>query len=136
MAGALLLIIPLVAGYLLDSILGDPDHWPHPVRVYGDLITKGEKWLNAGRGRFLEGRNLVVWPGDVHLSLFLISCGLCFRFNILFRFWPLIHYYVLRPCQLHPRSPRVEMCLRRWMKSVWKQGENSFPALLEGIIPG
>lgn len=49
------MIIPLVAGYLLDLVLGDPDHWPHPVRVYGSLIAKGEKWLNTGRACFWKG---------------------------------------------------------------------------------
>lgn len=55
MADALLLITPLVLGYLLDFILGDPDGWPHPVRVYGHLIAKGEKWLNSGKARFWKG---------------------------------------------------------------------------------
>lgn len=55
MAGALLLICPLIAGYLLDLWLGDPDNWPHPVRVFGHAIAKGEKWLNRGRFRFWKG---------------------------------------------------------------------------------
>nr|WP_295928797.1 adenosylcobinamide-phosphate synthase CbiB [uncultured Dyadobacter sp.] len=55
MADALLLITPLVLGYLLDLVLGDPDDWPHPVRVYGHLIAKGEKWLNSGKARFWKG---------------------------------------------------------------------------------
>lgn len=25
--------------FLLDSLLGDPPHWPHPVRWIGNLIT-------------------------------------------------------------------------------------------------
>lgn len=55
MAGALLLICPLIAGYLLDLWLGDPDNWPHPVRVFGHAIAKGEKWLNRGCFRFWKG---------------------------------------------------------------------------------
>lgn len=55
MAGALLLILPLIIGYLLDLWLGDPDNWPHPVRVFGNAISKGEKWLNSGRFRFVKG---------------------------------------------------------------------------------
>lgn len=27
------------AAFLLDSLLGDPPHWPHPVRWIGNLIT-------------------------------------------------------------------------------------------------
>ena len=55
MADAILLIVPLLAGYLLDLWLGDPDNWPHPVRVFGNAIAKGEKWLNRGRFRFFKG---------------------------------------------------------------------------------
>jgi adenosylcobinamide-phosphate synthase len=55
MAEALLLILPLIAGYLLDLWLGDPDGWPHPVRVFGNAIAIGEKFLNKGGFRFCKG---------------------------------------------------------------------------------
>ena len=36
------LMIALTGGYILDLILGDP-HWlPHPVRLIGWMISKGE----------------------------------------------------------------------------------------------
>ncbi|WP_353721192.1 adenosylcobinamide-phosphate synthase CbiB [Dyadobacter sp. 676] len=60
MADTLLLVLPLIAGYLLDLWLGDPDHWPHPVRVFGNAIAKGEKLLNRGRFRFWKGAMLSV----------------------------------------------------------------------------
>lgn len=60
MADALLLILPLIAGYLLDLWLGDPDHWPHPVRVFGNAIAGGEKLLNRGPFRFWKGTILGV----------------------------------------------------------------------------
>ncbi|OJV12369.1 MAG: cobalamin biosynthesis protein CobD [Dyadobacter sp. 50-39] len=60
MAGALLLTVPLLAGYLLDLWLGDPDNRPHPVRVFGNAIAKGEKWLNQGRFRFLKGAGMSI----------------------------------------------------------------------------
>jgi adenosylcobinamide-phosphate synthase len=46
MASAIYLIIPLLAGYLLDLFFGDPAWLPHPVRAFGWLIEKGESWLN------------------------------------------------------------------------------------------
>ena len=55
MESAVLLIAPLIAGYLLDLWLGDPDNWPHPVRVFGNLIANGEKFLNKNTGQFLKG---------------------------------------------------------------------------------
>ncbi|WPQ61055.1 adenosylcobinamide-phosphate synthase CbiB [Chitinophaga sancti] len=52
--------IPLVVGYVLDLLLGDPRWLPHPVRLFGNLITFGEKKLNNGYKRFLKGAILTV----------------------------------------------------------------------------
>ncbi len=49
------LIIPLVAGFFLDALLGDPYWLPHPVRLFGKLIYAGEKGLNKGRNKKLKG---------------------------------------------------------------------------------
>jgi adenosylcobinamide-phosphate synthase len=38
-------VIPLVLGFLLDQLLGDPPGWPHPVRWLGRLITVLEPLL-------------------------------------------------------------------------------------------
>lgn len=51
-------IIPLIAGYLLDLLLGDPEKMPHPVKVFGNLIYAGEKKWNAGNHRFAKGMAL------------------------------------------------------------------------------
>ncbi|THU38114.1 cobalamin biosynthesis protein CobD [Niastella caeni] len=51
----LLLILPLLTGYLLDLLLGDPERLPHPIRLFGNTIYKGEKLLNKGNNRFLKG---------------------------------------------------------------------------------
>lgn len=52
--------VPLVVGYLLDLILGDPRKLPHPIRVFGWLISTGEKALNRSRSRFAKGALLTV----------------------------------------------------------------------------
>lgn len=49
------MILPLVGGYVLDLIVGDPDYLPHPIRVFGNLIAFGEKILNRGNHRLLKG---------------------------------------------------------------------------------
>ena len=36
-----LIIIPLIAGYLLDLIFGDPRKIPHPVVGFGNMISAG-----------------------------------------------------------------------------------------------
>jgi len=54
------IVIPLLAGFALDLIIGDP-HWlPHPVRTFGWLISKGEKLLNNGEGRRWKGAFLTI----------------------------------------------------------------------------
>lgn len=44
----LLLISPLVGGYTLDLVLGDPSWLPHPVVVFGSVIACGDRYLNRG----------------------------------------------------------------------------------------
>jgi adenosylcobinamide-phosphate synthase len=56
----LIIAIPLVAGYLLDLLLGDPRWLPHPIRLFGNIISKGEKLLNTGRYKLLKGALLAV----------------------------------------------------------------------------
>lgn len=52
---ALLILAPLLLGWLLDLWLGDPERLPHPVVLFGKMISRGEKWLNRGRHRKLKG---------------------------------------------------------------------------------
>lgn len=40
-------VIPLVIGFLLDCILGDPYSLPHPVRLIGTLISKLEVFVRS-----------------------------------------------------------------------------------------
>lgn len=51
----LLIIAPLFFGYILDLIIGDPDNWPHPIRIFGNAIAAGDKFLNKNSSRFLKG---------------------------------------------------------------------------------
>lgn len=56
----LLLLIPLLAGWLLDRWLGDPQWLPHPVVAFGKLIAFGERNLNRGSHRVLKGTFLTL----------------------------------------------------------------------------
>ena len=51
---------PLLIGYVLDLLVGDPDNWPHPVRLFGLLIAKGETMLNKSPHRFVKGMVMTV----------------------------------------------------------------------------
>lgn len=62
----MLLIIPIIAGYILDQLFGDPALFPHPVIFFGKLITINENQLNHGKGRFLKG--------SLQTSILCIAC--------------------------------------------------------------
>lgn len=48
-------VLAIAIGFFLDRLIGDPEHWPHPVRWIGQLITRLTGWLNKGRHRTLKG---------------------------------------------------------------------------------
>lgn len=50
-----LIALPLVGGYLLDWIFGDPRGIPHPVVIFGKSIAFSEKRFNRGGHRKLKG---------------------------------------------------------------------------------
>lgn len=67
-------ILPLLAGWLLDRLLGDPAWLPHPVVGFGRLIAAGERTLNRGRHRkrkgalLAAGLILATWIGTTLLQ--------------------------------------------------------------------
>jgi adenosylcobinamide-phosphate synthase len=48
-------IVPLTVGFILDLVLGDPIWLPHPVRLFGNLISRGDGIFNRGNYRFVKG---------------------------------------------------------------------------------
>lgn len=54
------IVIPLLAGFVLDALIGDPYFLPHPIRLFGNAISFGEKRLNRGRYRKLKGALLAI----------------------------------------------------------------------------
>jgi adenosylcobinamide-phosphate synthase len=68
-----IIILPLLIAYLLDLLLGDPRWLPHPIRLYGWLISTGEKVLNKGHFRFIKGAVLsLLLVGGVFVLLFFL----------------------------------------------------------------
>ncbi|MBR5399479.1 MAG: cobalamin biosynthesis protein CobD [Bacteroidales bacterium] len=56
MTNALLLYaLPIVIGWILDLLLGDPDFLPHPVVLMGKVIAFFEKRLNKGKDKVFKG---------------------------------------------------------------------------------
>lgn len=50
----------LISAWLLDLLLGDPAWLPHPVVLFGKMISRGERWLNTGRHRQLKGAMMTI----------------------------------------------------------------------------
>lgn len=50
-----LVVIPLIIGYLLDLLFGDPRKLPHPVVAFGNLIGWCDRRLNRGKHRAAKG---------------------------------------------------------------------------------
>ena len=62
----LILILPLVIGYILDIVFGDPVGLPHPVVYMGKSISFFEKRLN-------KGNNIIIKGAVISLILILLS---------------------------------------------------------------
>ena len=69
----LLIILPLLLGWLLDFLLGDPSWLPHPVVGFGKMISWGEHRLNKGSHRMAKGAVLAVL---LIMLVFLVVWGL------------------------------------------------------------
>lgn len=107
----LIAVLPLLAGFLLDCILGDPYSLPHPIRLIGRLISALEKWA---RNAFAN--NLTAGGTILALIVLMTSAGiplavlfLCYRVNI----WlgaaaeSILCYYMLAARCLRSESMKV-----------------------------
>ena len=69
----LLMILPLMLGWLLDFVFGDPSRLPHPVVWFGKMISWGEHRLNHGTHRMAKGAVMAV---ALILVVFFVVWGL------------------------------------------------------------
>ena len=60
MINTLLLILPLLLGWLLDFFFGDPSRLPHPIVWFGKMISWGEHRLNHGAHRMAKGAVMAI----------------------------------------------------------------------------
>jgi adenosylcobinamide-phosphate synthase len=78
-------ILPLLIGWVLDLLLGDPAWLPHPVVGFGKMIAAGERRLNKGTHRKLKGAILAL---ALVLSVFTVtSILLYYLFTLHFTFY-------------------------------------------------
>ena len=82
MTSALILVLPLLMGWLLDFIFGDPSRLPHPIVWFGKMISWGEHRLNNGAHRMAKGAMMAI-------------CFILLVFWVVWGFKQLIHNTVL-----------------------------------------
>lgn len=115
-----LLILPLIIGYLLDLLFGDPEKLPHPVRLFGNLIAKGEKLLNKHRFRFAKGMVLTI-----------LLTALTFLF-----FYKMLGYLLLLHPLLYLLTSSIFVFYGLANKGLIVEGQKVFKALQSGIEAG
>jgi len=85
MPDILIAILPLLGGWTLDLLLGDPSCLPHPVVWFGKMIAWGEHRLNKGRHRMLKGALLALV-----LIIFVFTAGW-----LLNRYLPILNVIII-----------------------------------------
>ena len=60
MYDVLIAVWPLLGGWILDLLLGDPPCLPHPIVWFGKIIAWGEHRLNKGSLRMLKGAVMAI----------------------------------------------------------------------------
>jgi len=108
-----IIIIPLLAGYLLDLVLGDPQRLPHPVRFFGTLIGLAEKRLNNGKYRFVKGMITV-----------LVLCSGTYLF-----FYAMVHFLLLYCVPLYFPFATIFIFYALANKGLVTEGKKVFDAL-------
>ncbi len=128
-------ILPLLIGWFLDFLLGDPQWMPHPVVWFGKMISFGEKHLNKGKQRKLKGALLslffvtfvfvVTWAllymasllaGNFDFSLFTLHFSLSTLLSSLIIFYCLAGTTLIR--EVRQTFLAVERSLKEGRKQV------------------
>lgn len=76
-------VLPLLLGFALDSMLGDPYTLPHPIRLIGRMIARLEKFMRRAlpRREGLAGGLLAVMVLAVSTAVPAALLALCYRLN-------------------------------------------------------
>ena len=80
----LLIILPLLIGYVLDLIFGDPRNIPHPVIGFGHSITFCTRILNRGKHLLFKGAVITILLVSTTFICFYFISELMLRFSSAF----------------------------------------------------
>lgn len=119
-------MIAFLVGFLLDLVLGDPDCFPHPIRLIGKLITGSEKILRrmetGGTDKTSDHKGKELWQG-IGL-VFIVSISVTAAVSFLLYMAYLVHpylgvaaecvmtYQILAVKCLRTESMKVYQCLK------------------------
>ena len=127
------LILPLLAGWLLDKLIGDPSWLPHPIVGFGKLISFCEKRWNKGKHRVKKGAcTAVVLIVFIYGASALLIHGL-YAMNL----WigvavsAVLIFYCLAGTTLINEVRMVFVAAT----ILWRRVEDRYPALWDGILP-
>lgn len=67
--------------YFIDRLVGDPPHWPHPVRWIGSLISFLEKRLNHGKFKKIKGVGMLLFVLLIVFSLVLLLIVISYQIH-------------------------------------------------------
>lgn len=76
---SLIVVLPILVGFVLDLWLGDPPNWPHPVRLIGNSITVVQKYIrkHCVSEASLKWGGTLLWLVIV-VGTFLLTWGLIY----------------------------------------------------------
>lgn len=80
---SLILILPMIIGFIIDLILGDPYSLPHPIRFIGLLISRLEKFVRSRFNNLHKGGIfLVVIVLVISTAVPLAILIVCYKVNV------------------------------------------------------
>lgn len=108
------LLISVVLGSIIDSLIGDPYKLPHPIRVFGNAISKLESLLNRGSLRKLKGVFMwLILVGVTWISFYYLITLLVPHPWILCLFTAIFFFYGLSNRCLIDEGLKVERLLQK-----------------------
>lgn len=106
-----ILTIPLIAGFVIDCILGDPYRMPHPVRAMGSFIAVMEKLIrrkmpeNLRAGGAILALTTLIFSVCVPVLILLVSYNIDIRIGVIIE--SIMCYYMMCPKCLKKESMKV-----------------------------
>ncbi len=107
--------LPLICGFVLDMIIGDPYWMPHPIRAVGRLISRLEKLARSGGSLAVNGvlLGLSVVSITAFVSLGALTVGYCVNLWLGIALESVMCCYLIAARCLTVESGKVRKALER-----------------------